>query len=217
MLPVMLRAAAGNVGDNISTDGLIAHYSMDNISGTTLNDETGTYNATITGAIAVAGTDGNALNFNGVDDFVNMNSAISGLEDFTISIFAEIPSLGVTKTLYSDSNVFIRLGGASKNILIWDNRNGTGPITYLDLNSDPPTGEFIHFCLVVNGSTSTVYINNEAEGVTTTSSSANLAPGNANIARDNRAIGYFAGKIGKFRYYNRALTAIEVMALYNEV
>jgi hypothetical protein len=72
---------------------LVAFYTMDNISGSTLVDETVNNNdGTITGAVAVSGKIGNALDFDGSTDFVNLddilNSTFTGAgKKFTISLW----------------------------------------------------------------------------------------------------------------------------------
>jgi len=81
MLHNTLRAAAGG-GHKIPTDGLVAWYSMDNVSGTTLFDQLGGYDGTISGATQVPGVIGDALQFDGVDDMV----IVSGLPDLSAGL-----------------------------------------------------------------------------------------------------------------------------------
>lgn len=69
MLHARLRAAAGR--DRIPTDGLIAHYTMDNVAGSTLVDEMGNYGGTISGSPAFnAGILGNAIDFSGNSGYI---------------------------------------------------------------------------------------------------------------------------------------------------
>lgn len=77
MLARRLRAASGNRG-GVPTDGLVAWYTMDNISGSTLVDEMGNYDGTIYGSVpTVAGVDGFALQPDtGIDNYVEVPSTL---------------------------------------------------------------------------------------------------------------------------------------------
>jgi hypothetical protein len=77
---------------------LVAMWTMDNISGATLLDETVNNNdGAITGATAVSGKVGNALDFNGSTDFVSfgdiLDSVITGVgKKFTLTFWINIDS-----------------------------------------------------------------------------------------------------------------------------
>ncbi len=89
---------------------LISWWRMDDVSGTTLLDNTGTNDGVITGAIQTyAGQVGKAMSFDGVDDYVQIASADSinfNQQDFTILAWVKTSSVTnqnvVTK--YKDSN-----------------------------------------------------------------------------------------------------------------
>jgi hypothetical protein len=84
---------------------LVAMYTMDNISGATLFDESPNGNdGTITGATAVPGKIGNALDFNGSTDFVNLgdilDSVFTGVgKKFTISLWVDPDIVNVQQAL----------------------------------------------------------------------------------------------------------------------
>ena len=53
------------------TTGLVNHYKLDETSGTTAYDSAGTNTGTVTGATFTAGKIGNALSFNGTNNYIN--------------------------------------------------------------------------------------------------------------------------------------------------
>ncbi|MGE4545847.1 MAG: LamG domain-containing protein [Pedobacter sp.] len=81
-----------NPGGSVApTTGMISHYSMDNITGSTLTDDAGTQDGTITGATQVAGHIGQALQFAGGGDHVSVaqNSAheFGSATDFSYALW----------------------------------------------------------------------------------------------------------------------------------
>lgn len=100
MLGPMLRAAAGNGGGGIPTDGLIAHWTMDNIVGSTLVDEMGNYDATLEGSpTTTAGAAGVALVFDGDDDVARLGTIpvsdpLQLLGDFAIAFWVNWNGVG---------------------------------------------------------------------------------------------------------------------------
>jgi hypothetical protein len=69
----------------------VAHYTMDNISGSTMVDETGNYNGTITGAVQAPGHVLRALSFDGTTgNKASISNLFSGwATDFTISLWVD--------------------------------------------------------------------------------------------------------------------------------
>lgn len=60
-----------------SIDTPIAHWTFDEMSGTTLHDSAGTNHGTIYGAAWTTGIIGGALNFDGINDYVNCGNGAS--------------------------------------------------------------------------------------------------------------------------------------------
>lgn len=74
-------------GGGIPTDGLVRHYTGDNVSGTTLIDETGGGNATlVNGPTVVAGYNGNAIQYDGTNDYATLPANISFSGGITIAM-----------------------------------------------------------------------------------------------------------------------------------
>lgn len=71
-----------------------AKYTMDNITGSTLNDETGTYNGTITSATTTTGVIGDALRFDGVDDWVDLaGPLLPSTGNWAVAAWIKIPDI----------------------------------------------------------------------------------------------------------------------------
>ena len=114
------------------TDGLVTHVRFDNTTGTTATNEVGPdgtlYN--MTNADWVAGKFGNALDFDGSNDYVEMPESVGDVSSITVSawlrpyqlawdiIASKVPSgnsggKGWEFRYASDASLRFRLGGAS--------------------------------------------------------------------------------------------------------
>lgn len=85
---------------------LIAAYTMDNISGTTIIDEVGVYNGTNNSATTVSGIVGSALSLSGANQFVDMGDNLDSLftgngAQFSVSLWVKLNSLGAHHMLFS--------------------------------------------------------------------------------------------------------------------
>lgn len=83
----------------VPTDGLVLHYTMDNISGTVVADETGTYPGTLVGTFTQPdGVIGNALYANNTSSYVtiaNLGTWLRSRTEFAISMWIK-PDASVT-------------------------------------------------------------------------------------------------------------------------
>lgn len=103
------------------TLGLVSHWSMDDIQGSTLIDEMGANNGTITGATQVAGQVGQGLSFDGATDRVISSAALPVMPGFAVSFFAtaiQAAGLAMLAEISSNSNSvtggwFLAANGAS--------------------------------------------------------------------------------------------------------
>lgn len=187
-------------------NGLIAEYTMDSVSGTTLNDTSGNgNNGTITGATSVTGLVGNALLF-GSNKYVSIN--ISSPK--SISLWAKAPSSFVGhNTLVS--------GTTSDNDYVLDYQT-TQKFTMYIGNSysnslgDISVNEVFHVVLNYVDSSNTdffkngIYIGRFTKGLPTLGKiGTGYSP----------SVEYWSGWIDQFRVYNRTLTQSEIETLYN--
>lgn len=201
----------------VPTDGLIAWYTMQNISGSTLIDEMGNYNGTVSGTTLVAGKFGNAMAFNGTaSDGVLLPSM--GVAQITISLWVWIDSLApLQQPIIGNWNT----GATTSYIIdIWA-RN------FRWITEQPPThiittpavaGQWVHVCVYNRAAGLGGIVVDDGVAVEATSANTLRTPSGA------LTVGYkgddgsprFGGRIDQLRIYNRTLTRAEITQLYNE-
>ncbi len=183
------------------------------------------------GALPVKGKVGQALNFDGSNDHVNMGSAsaLDNISNFTTCIWGKSTG-AVDGTLISkdDSVTGWNLAGNSTSLASvtfykgWTGGAGYGE--WRTANGTFPNNEWTHVCVTyAAGSTANdpiFYMN----GVSVPSTKINTPSGSlvddstfsANIGSyGNGAGSFFSGSLDEARIYNRILTAAEVKSLYD--
>lgn len=219
-----LKLKVNGTGNKLS-EGLVSYWSMDSISGNTLNDYTGINNGTIYGATQVDGMVGKALSFDGVDDYVDCGNNVAGNSNMTISFWIN-PSANqqgglIYKTAgYSnaleDYHIFwwtgiqgIQIGFSNGSVITYNNLGGSGIIII---------NEWQLITVVKTGTKVDVYRNSVFSG------SANNYPVNVQNTATPLIIGKesvlpqrkFKGKLDEVMFFNRALSLEEIQQLYNQ-
>jgi hypothetical protein len=211
---------------------LIAHYTMDNVSGATLVDETAAYNGTITGAVQAAGKIGQALSFDGSGDYVVLADALAmkALKGpCTISLWVLMQSTATNKYILfaqDDNNShlpFIDLHKSTTDQIVFQFRDNSAAIKG-SYTAAGITGTFFHCVIVVNQSLIQLWIDNvKVYEVTPTMSfpvttSAPLTIGTTyqRWVSGPDATNSLSGKVDIFRLYERVLAADDIAALYAE-
>jgi chitodextrinase len=217
-------AAAATTQPAPPTSGTRAEYAFSEGSGTTTADASGNSNTGIlaNGPAWTAGKYGNALSFDGVNDYVSAADA-SALDlgaTGTIAAWVRLDTLGrwhgvIAKGNANDDAVHnyaleITSGNAFRCIL----GNG-GSYRRIDGTTPATTGQLTHLACTWDGSALRLYIN----GVLNTSTAQNFTPA------PNTAplfIGQFGGNadrldgiIDEVVVYNRALSAAEIQTRMN--
>ncbi len=209
----------------IMTAGELGHWAFDEGSGTTVKDSsTKGNNGTLMGSpVWVDGKLGKALQFDGVDDYVQVPhnaSLIPTTGKATVSVWINAkrhtgPNGGTWQGILAK-------GGAPRLYNLYTEASGvihfsTGPSgAYIGPLSTGhvPLNEWVHVAVVVNGA-DYFYLNGEPAGVggqgatVPTGGTANLTIGQTGESN------FFQGMIDDPRIYDVALTAEEVKALYN--
>ncbi len=193
-------------------NGLLSHYTMDNISGTTLFDETGNYDGTLVGteATQVDGYLGKALSFGGAG---SVTTTLLGLADMSLSFWLNVPTLG-TLFLYS-------FGEEGYEVHI----NSAGSIRILNYNSttlwDAPnatltTGLYYHV-VIIHTATPALFVNGAPVSLTISTLTTSPLTATLVLARRNGVTPfYLIADMDQFRVYNRPLAQVEIDALYYE-
>ncbi len=204
-------------------DGFIAHWKLDETTGTTAVDSVGSYNGTMTGGLtggdSVPGKVGTALQFDGVGDYVR--SAMMQLTyPFTMATWFNLDVAGPSvQTLFvvGDSaadNTYIAIR-ADNGVLKINRRNATD----YPLTGSVAIGrnEWHHVAAVlIDASTSILYVDGVQDAYSDALTSVTVPTINVAILGQLRIpspVTFLDGSLDDVRLYNRALTAEEIGAL----
>jgi glucose/arabinose dehydrogenase len=196
--------------------GLVAAYSADAGTGTTLADVSGNGNtATITGATwSGAGRFGGALSFDGVNDWATVADAapLDLTAGMTLEAWVRPSSVASWQTVLlkeQPGNLVYALYGStdtnrpSGHVNVGGDLDTRGPATL-------PANAWTHLAATYDGATLRLYVNG-------TQASSRAVPGSMVASTGALRIGgnsvwgeWFAGLIDEIRIYNRALSATEV-------
>jgi hypothetical protein len=217
----------------LETDSnLVSYYKLDELSGTSASDSKGTNTGTLTGYPtdtspawnSTGGYDGSgAYRFDGVNDYINLGkSLLSGSDDFTINFW--VKSSGSQNTYVdiisqghnnpSFTGFVFEYGYPTATSLYFtggDGSNWYGLNYNYDLESD---FNWHYLSVTKNGRNLTIY----KEGVPLASTLYSLGYGTHNffIGKDAYISGReFNGTIDNVQIFNRALSADEILAMYN--
>ena len=213
-----------------SNTGLVGYWSFDDGAGTSATDFSGKNNAGIltNGPTWVDGKRGKALNFDGVDDEINMGapSALDITGNITISAWIYPISFGGG----SRGRIIDKSNGTTDGYNFFvDNSNVTNGLGFAfnagtqATNSRCDTAsntiqlnKWQHVTLTYTGA-ALFYVNGIqfSVGSGSCSGTINSVASSFKVGRATIATREFTGLIDDVRIYNRALSASEVQALYN--
>jgi hypothetical protein len=207
----------------IPVSGLVAYYSMDSVSGSTLIDSAAGRNGQITGAAQVPGYRGQALSFNGTSTFVEVDALWSafpsGSAPFTVSAWLNHASLtgqrdvidlglfatGGFRLLLVDSSVYAQLMRVASTTSV--------------IAAAPALNAWYQALMEYDGTTLRLYLNNVLVG---TANAAWVRPASGlvrlgcEVVDGNTNAAFYAGLLDNVRIYNRVLTDVERGHLYAE-
>ncbi len=222
-----------NAGWTISDAGLvelvpaelISEFTMDNISGDTLLDETGVNNGTITGAVGGSGIVGDALVFRGSDKVTSQNPTIpSGDEPRSVSAWirtepgqaftSNIVSWGDGQTQNARWSVMVTSAGDGSAAQI----NIIGESNDIAIDNAVPEDQWTHVAVTYDRSNLSVYVDGENVLVAPPSEpyeTDGAFPLMIGTNTENRDDEYFIGSIDQVRIYDGTLTQSEILDLFN--
>jgi hypothetical protein len=207
---------------NAAPTGLVAAYGFNETTGTAAADASGNNRTgTVSGAAwNPAGRFGGALNFDGVNDRVNIPDAAvfdlttgmtlsawvrpTALTGWRTVIMKEAPG-GLAYALYAHDNApypatTISFGGADQTT------PGTAPLT---------TNTWTHLAVTYNGTTLRLFVNGSEVAARTVSGSIRTTNSALRIGGNAVWGEYFQGLLDNVRIYNRALTVSEIQTDMN--
>jgi chitodextrinase len=217
-----VTVTVNNVGPPPPT-GLVAAYSFDEGSGTTVADLSGNGN---NGTVAntnwtTTGKYGNALSFNGTNAWVTVpDSASLDITRMTLEawvnptalgsawrtvIFKETSGNNTTYDLYANRNT--QVPNAQVNIGGERNVNGTAQI---------PLNTWTHLAATYDGANLTLYVNGTQVGTLALTGNIVLSTGVLRIGGNTAFPEWFQGQIDEIRVYNKALTQAEIQTDMNK-
>jgi|GEM_PF-5664320 len=224
-----------NTQRTILTSGLVGWWTMDGAScGLTYcldksgSGKTGAFSGSPTPRVS-SGKIGQGLKFNGTSSYVNtgnLGTAIAG--DFTVNAWVNPRVYVVSHSIMGRYEVHPGFalyqgdGAATNGTYIFETSNAEEAITYQRASTTVPIGTWGMVTAVRAGSTCTIYINGQVSTGTLASgscSSASFNNGGSTVvgARHTSAVAspyIFDGNLDDIRMYNRALSAAEVLRLY---
>ncbi|NOR84767.1 DUF2341 domain-containing protein, partial [archaeon] len=217
---------AGNppidVSDIFLDTGLVAYWSLD---GHVMDIASGNDGVLVNEPQTVSGFKSDALQFDGTDDYVNLNDVLDmDLSDFTIVTLIKkhsSVSIGAIISKYGDNDnnkgYYLGIGSGGKIYSVI--RDAT---TYVVSTNDGGTtidNKWHHIVVTFDRDGNMVrYLDGTATGTADAISSVSGSINNLNdlriAARHDSSPSYFNGTIDEVRIYNRSLSATEINQLY---
>jgi len=200
----------------------LAYWKFDDPGGDVVADETGIHHGTRMGDAAWvfdAERGSQVLAFDGTGDYVDIPLIATGLESVTYAVWVNMgkfPPDNMDSVMHNDT-----WGGGDIHFLIRDNGtpgfsvNGAGPSDQDGLPVLTDTGNWHHLAVVYDGAakTRTYYFDGELSVVRSHSNDRTVNVGPAQIAAWNGGRD-FQGMYDDFVIYDRALSDLEVAAMY---
>jgi len=213
--------------------GLVSYWQFDENNGTTLNDSLGSNDGQIFEASWTSGLVGSALQFDGINDIVNLPN-ISGYSDFTMAAWFKPNNIGDSLGIFQTGMGYIRI---EENIsyptgvyyLITEDRAGGSGNRYdfrynYDLLPEDLYNRWHYAVLTGNSDNSdlSAYLDGNLvgnlswkhSGWSSTLNYTVIGALKASLWSNNNEGAYFAGLIDEVYQFNRALSAEEVSIYY---
>lgn len=222
-----------NIPSYVPTNGLVGWYPFNGNA----NDESGNGNDGVVNGVTLTtdrnGKSNSAYNFDGIDDFIEIQDAqsLKFTDEITISFWMRLDNLPtdgighqiITKQVNSGVNqegFHIVLNNGNELMYRYKNgTSGTQIFLYEDAINFPSLGSWFHVVAVTNNSEDKLYINNILVDYNSPSADiggmniSNLIFGKPTWTNGNASL--FNGGIDDIAIYNRALTQQELTALYS--
>jgi hypothetical protein len=208
--------------DSGSSNNLVAEYRFDTGAGDTAYDTAGDKDGEINGAKWSSGVESKAMQFDGDDDYVKIDSPEPGTE-FTISLWIK-PYEGTGSGMIanpgdSDSDLWFIYDGSDERlrVKVTDTPNGNQRNFYSPTGS-VPTEKWSHIALTVDEHNDKIAFDVDGERVTEVTDSDEHLAWNYDewfIGKRYLDSTYFKGVLDNYNVYDRPLNASQVKSLYN--
>lgn len=211
-------------------DNLLAHWKLDDASGTTAADSSGNgLDGTLGGDPQWAsGKIGGALDLDGTGDYVDCGDILNGLAlPFTFASWVyrndEVDTSVVSSDDASSNYVgfWVHITAAGNTSMNYGSGAGTGPgarRTKASPNGVVAAGEWVHLAYVVRGPTDMdIYVNGSDVGGSYSGTGSGFATSSDPFYLGRRGTQYFNALLDDVRVYNKSLTQEEILALLPNV
>lgn len=217
-------SASAEVG-TVLAEELKTYWRLDETSGTTIvdsaeygsNSDSGTL---VNGPTRIAGLFGSALQFDGVNDYVQIahSSDINPTQAITVSVWARSTNATFNKrySFVSKRNAYLLGPGADGTTKITFQLyigGGWRSVTYatgVDLT------QWHHYVGTYDGSTIRLYVDGVQVASTPRTGAINADSGNLMLGRDDGYSRYFKGALDDVRIYSAALSSGNIEELYQQ-
>jgi DUF1680 family protein len=179
-------------------------------------------NGTVNGATFVAGKVGQAVDINGGTQYVSLPAGIvSGMTNCTIATWVKLDTSATWRRIFdfgtgTTVNMFL-VPTAGTTIRFAITTGGSGAEQRINGTAALPTGVWKHVAVTISGSTGTLYVDGVQVGQNTAMTLNPASLGNTTLnylGKSQYADPNLDGQLDQFRIYNRALSASEVLALF---
>jgi len=200
-----------------TSSGLVAAYGFEETSGTTVTDASGKgNNGTINEAVRVtSGHYGNALDFDGVNDWVTVNDSAS--LDFSTGMTLEAWVYPMSQT-NGGNTVILKEATGAEVYALYSDEDANLPVSYFNDGSYQavtgpnrlPVNTWTHLVATYDGQYQRLYVNGAEVSKNPATTPIQQSSGVLRIGGNSVWGEFFDGKIDEVRIYNRALTATEI-------
>ncbi len=218
------------------TNGLVAHYKLDEATGDVVDSSGNSYHGTNNGATrGIAGKTDNCFDFDGINDYVSIphNANLNpNLADYSISVWFKFEGGTIGYNIYTlfskgvyninGNEVYISLRANGVNGIVFRVRDNSGNLCQAlpstDLAPVIEDGNWHNITGVIDEDAPNeiqLYFDGNLVGTAATNTVNVTNTTNLEIGRYN-GIYKFNGLIDDVRFWNRALSANEIAFLYNE-
>jgi hypothetical protein len=199
------------------TGSQIARYKLD---GSTAG-VSGINNATASGAPTfMNGRLGQAINLDGIDDYVTLPSGVASSKDITVSAWVKWNGGNAWQRIFDFGNdmssyMFLTPSSADNTLRFAITTSGNANEQMLD-TAPLPIGQWTHLALTLSGNTGVLYV----DGAPRVAGIIPLNPSDINstfnyIGKSQWPDPFFSGMIDDFRIYNYALDQSQIASLYH--
>jgi uncharacterized repeat protein (TIGR01451 family) len=213
--------------------GIVAWWPFDETSGPTAEDIVGSNPGVQTnGPLVTPGQVGNALRFDGVDDYVGVGDSdlwAFGANDFTIELWANWDSPGSGDIVHagdvligndegpgSQNKWFFALGGGLLHFTVYNEFDPPPNVYLVRAPFSPTVGQWYHLAITKHGTLFTIYVDGIPIGSEVSTSPIANPDAPLLIGQSNEPFGGFMnGLLDEVAIYNRALTQQELQTIAN--